>query len=216
MSIEMLLRHPKYRLPVVLVVLCILLQCLSSWLDPYLSYQHQGLSQGQWWRLWTPYLIHTNWPHLLMNIAALAVLTYLHGSYYRPLTFSMLLFIGFPLISLLSYFFSATSFQFVGLSGWLHAILVWGALVDTRRHFTSGWLILAGVAAKVSWEQWHGAEGLTEQLINAKVATDAHLWGACSGVVLFGLTMLAMVRKVYLRRSSLPYTTPIANDSDPR
>lgn len=212
MSIELLLRHPKYRLPILLAVCCLVLQCVASWLDPYFNYQHLGLSQGQWWRLWTPYVLHTNWPHLVMNIAALAVLTYLHGSYYRPLTFSMLVFIGFPLISLLSYFFSPSSFQFVGLSGWLHAVLVWGALVDTRRHFTSGWLILAGVAAKVGWEQWHGAEELTEQWINAKVATDAHLWGVVTGVVLFGLTMLAMVRKVYVRRSAQAYVSESEQD----
>jgi rhomboid family GlyGly-CTERM serine protease len=134
-------------------------------------------------------------------MGALAVISYLHIGYYRPLTFSMLVLLGFPLITLQTYFFSSEQLQFVGLSGWLHGLLVWGALVDTRRHFTSGWLILVGVAGKIGWENWQGGGSLTEQLIDARVATESHLWGYTTGVLLFGFFMLAMVRKAYHRSS---------------
>lgn len=201
MSIQAIFTYRKYRLPLALALVCFVVQCASTLLDPWLNYSATALQNGQWWRLWTPYVIHTNWMHWLMNMSALAVITYLHGGYYRPLTFSLLVLVGFPLISLQSYWFSPAQFQFVGLSGWLHAVLIWGALVDTRRHYTSGWLILGGVSAKIAWEQWQGAGDLTAQLIAAPVAIDSHLWGGTSGVVLFALTMLAMVRKVYLRRS---------------
>lgn len=193
--------YRKYSPPLVLFLLCLIAQCANNLLDPWFSYQASAVGQGQWWRLWTPYLLHTNWVHFAMNMSALAVISYLHIGYYRPLTFSMLVLLGFPLITFQTFMFSSAQLQFVGLSGWLHALLVWGALVDTRRHFTSGWLILVGVAAKIAWENWNGAGGLTEQLIDARVATESHLWGCTTGVLLFGFFILAMVRKVYHRRS---------------
>lgn len=196
-----LFSYRKYSLPIALFLLCLIAQMAHSTLDPWFSYQSYALGHGDWWRLWTPYLLHTNWMHFAMNMAALAVISSLHIGYYRPLTFSMLVLLGFPLISLQTFLFSSEQLQFVGLSGWLHALLVWGALVDTRRHFTSGWLILAGVAGKIFWENWQGAGTLTEQLIDARVATESHLWGCTTGVLLFGFFVLAMVRKIYQRRS---------------
>ncbi|HAT41908.1 MAG TPA: rhombosortase [Rheinheimera sp.] len=196
-----LFSYRKYSLPFVLFLLCFFAQCADSVLDPWFGYNAHDVGHGQWWRLWTPYLIHTNWTHFVINMSALAIISYLHIGYYRPLTFSMLVLLGFPLITLQTFLFSSSQLQFVGLSGWLHALLVFGALVDTRRHFTSGWLILAGVAAKVGWENWLGAGSLTEHLIDARVATESHLWGCTTGILLFGFFMLAMVRKVYQRRS---------------
>lgn len=167
------------------MVLLVLLALFQPQLVSYLQYDRQALLSGQWWRLWTGHLLHTNSWHLVMNLAGLAVITMLHGNYYRRGQFLFLLCAGCLLISLALLFWSPAIGLYVGLSGWLHALLVFGACEDIRRNWSSGWLILAGVAAKVCWEQWQGASADLVTLIEADVAVDAHLYGALCGALLF-------------------------------
>ena len=54
----------------------------------------------------------------------------------------------------------------------------------------SGWVLLVGVAVKVIYEQTVGGSADVAALIDAKVAIDAHLFGAMSGVLLFFLMWL--------------------------
>ncbi len=171
--------------PAVLMVLLVLLALFEPRLVSVLQYDRQALLAGEWWRLWTGHLLHTNSWHLVMNLAGLAVITMLHGNYYRHGQFLFLLLSGFCLISLALLFWSPAIGLYVGLSGWLHALLVFGACEDIRRNWSSGWLILAGVGAKVCWEQWQGASADLVTLIEADVAVDAHLYGAVCGAALF-------------------------------
>lgn len=173
--------------PLTLLALTVLVALFSNDLTPLLQFDRQAVIAGEWWRLWTGHLLHTNSWHLLMNLAGLVVITMLHGNYYQRWQFLFLLLSGFAMISLGLLFWSPAIGLYVGLSGWLHTLLVYGACEDVRRHWSSGWLILAGVAAKVGWEQWQGASSDLVMLIEADVATDAHLYGAVCGVLLFGV-----------------------------
>lgn len=161
------------------------LAAFNTDLVPWLQFDRQAILNGDYWRLWTGHLLHTNQWHLIMNIAGLVVILLLHGNYFRFWTFLFLFITGTGLIGLALLFWSPAINLYVGLSGWLHALLVYGACEDVRRHWSSGWLILAGVAAKVSWEQWHGASSDLVMLIEADVAVDAHLYGAICGIILF-------------------------------
>jgi rhomboid family GlyGly-CTERM serine protease len=169
-----------------LLLLAILLALFEPTLSGILQFDRQAILAGEWWRLWSGHLLHTNSWHLLMNLAGLVVITLLHGNYYQRWQFLFLLLSGLLLISLALLFWSPAISFYVGLSGWLHTLLVYGACEDIRRNWSSGWLILAGVAAKVTWEQWHGASSDLVTLIEADVAIDAHLYGAICGLILFG------------------------------
>ena len=170
-----------------LLALILLLALFSIEVTPWLQFDRNAIHAGEWWRIWTGHLLHTNSWHLLMNLAGLVVITMLHGNYYQRWQFFFILVIGFTLISLGLLFWSPAIGLYVGLSGWLHTWLVYGACEDVRRNWSSGWLILAGVAIKVGWEQWHGASADLVMLIEADVATDAHLYGAISGLILFSV-----------------------------
>ncbi|HCB15825.1 MAG TPA: rhombosortase, partial [Alteromonas sp.] len=107
--------------------------------------------------------------------------------HYRPVTF-LKLFIWCGLgTSLGIYFLSPQLIWYVGLSGALHGIFVWGAFMDILNKVRSGWLLLAGVAAKLVFEQLQGSSEDVASLIDANVAVDAHLYGAVCGVLLFVL-----------------------------
>ena len=89
--------------------------------------------------------------------------------------------------------------QYVGLSGILHGLFVWGACKDVENREKTGWLLLIGITIKVAAEQFGGDTSDIANLIDASVAIDAHLFGAFSGLVVFGSVLL--YKKALTRRA---------------
>lgn len=172
-------------MPVALLSLFLLLQLFQAELQPWLAFDRQAITAGQGWRLLTGHLLHTNSWHLLMNLAGFILILLLHGMYYSGRGLLLLLMAGNLLIGLALYWFSPEIQIYLGLSGFLHALLVCGCLIDIQRNWSSGWLILVATFGKVLWEQYRGASQDVAALIGAEVAIDAHLYGALTGLVLF-------------------------------
>ena len=153
--------------------------------DSQLAYRRSSITGGEWWRLLTGNLLHTNQWHLLMNLAGLWVISFLHECHYRATNFTLL----FVLLCLLQgmglYFFFPALGGYVGLSGMLHGLFTYGALKDIQAGMRSGYLLFAGVCAKVAYEQIYGATDQITQLIGARVATEAHLVGVVTGILVF-------------------------------
>lgn len=78
---------------------------------------------------------------------------------------------------------------YVGLSGTLHGIFGLFALREALSGRRSSWLLVVGLIAKITWEQFVGPSSTTGQLINARIAIEAHLAGTLTGgfmaIVLF-------------------------------
>nr|WP_244943733.1 rhombosortase [Vibrio algivorus] len=147
-----------------------------------MQWNHNAIMTGQWWRIVTGNLTHTNLYHLAMNVAGLWVISFIFRANLEARQF-LLVFTGLCLSvgSLLLF----TSMQiYVGLSGVLHGLFAFYALVEYRLGRKSNALLLTGLTAKILWEQWFGSATGSEALIGAKVAIDAHLFGAISGAVL--------------------------------
>jgi rhomboid family GlyGly-CTERM serine protease len=172
-------------------LLLVLLQFVPDSLRVLLEYRRELPEQS--WRFFTGHLLHSNLWHLLMNLGALALILLLHQSYYRLKSMTFLLIAGCLLISAQLYFFSPDIKIYLGLSGWLHCLIVVGALLDIQHKIRSGWLIFFGAIAKVVYEQWQGPDAELGRLIDANVAIDAHLYGVLSGVLL-GLVLLFSVK----------------------
>jgi len=151
-------------------------------LNEYFIYQRQLISEGQIWRLITGHIFHTNGIHLVLNISALWLLWSLHGHYYSIRNFSALLLVSALICSGGLYYFSPSLIQYVGLSGILHGVFIWGAVQDILNKEKTGYLLLMGVCLKIAHEQVYGASDEISALIEASVAIDAHLWGAIGGV----------------------------------
>ncbi len=106
----------------------------------------------------------------------------LHGDHYTPKSYLLAFISSLVICSLGIYYFDPEMERYVGLSGVLHGIFVWGAILDIKKGWNSGYLLLLGVIAKVAYEQIFGASADVEALINASVAIDAHLWGTVGGL----------------------------------
>ena len=152
-----------------------------------LVYQHQLISQGELWRGFTGHLLHTNGIHLVLNLAALILLWALHGHFYNLINYSLLFISSAIICSVGLYFFSPDITRYVGLSGIIHGIFVFGAMMDIHNKDKTGYLLFIGVWLKIAHEQFYGAGDHVSDLINAKVAIDAHLWGAVGGLLFSGI-----------------------------
>ena len=145
-------------------------------------YQRELIIQGQLWRMFTGHLLHTNHYHLLLNLAALILLWALHGRFYTIKNYSTL-FLFCCITTSIGIFYGTPSLQqYVGLSGVLHGVFVFGALMDIVSKDKTGYLLLIGVWIKIAHEQMYGASSDVSSLIEASVAIDAHLWGAIGGL----------------------------------
>lgn len=151
-------------------------------LQERMQWDHNAIMMGQWWRIMTGNLTHTNLYHLSMNVLGLWIISFIFRDHIKARQF-LLVFIGlcFSVGGLLL----LTSMQiYVGLSGVLHGLFAFYALVEYRLGRKSNALLLIGLTAKILWEQWFGSATGSEALIGTKVAIDAHIFGAISGAVI--------------------------------
>ncbi|NMP16753.1 rhombosortase [Thalassotalea sp. Y01] len=171
-------------LPAIVFVIAVIIHFLPKPIIDQLIYHRDLIAQGEWWRLLTGHFAHTNTNHLLLNLAGLTMLWALHGEHYRHHTYAISITVAALVCSIGMYFLSPDTVRYVGLSGVLHGIFVWGAIKDIHKGWRSGYLLLIGVWAKIAYEQLAGSSADVEKLINARVAIEAHLYGAIGGLLL--------------------------------
>jgi rhomboid family GlyGly-CTERM serine protease len=153
------------------------------------------LHDHAWYRLMTGHLVHTNWPHMLMNSAALLITLLLFPVVYgkaRLLGSCVLwnmLFISFGILLL----FPQIGW-YAGFSGVVHGLLMTGSLLSLREPVSK--LLLVLLVAKVGWELWSGGDSVSTELIDAPVIYEAHLLGLMAGALAaLPLQLLSMVRE---------------------
>lgn len=181
-------QHYSAPLGILLCVLCIGL--FEHQLINVLIYDNQLIAQGEYWRLITGHFLHSNVNHLLLNGAAIILLWALHGQFYTIKSYLLLFLFCALFTSLALYQFDPNLNRYVGLSGILHGVFVYGACLDIYHREKTGYLLLVGVIIKVIHEQMFGASADLAQLIAANVAINAHLWGAIAGLIVFFILLL--------------------------
>lgn len=136
---------------------------------------------GQWWRIVTGNLTHTNTAHLAMNLAGLVGVAFVHRQYYEGR--SLVPMVGVMMVVIGGVMFFAPFDWYAGLSGVLHGLFVWGVVRDIQHKMALGWLLLIGVVAKLGYEVYAGGDAMAADLIGASVAYQAHWAGAITGLV---------------------------------
>jgi rhomboid family GlyGly-CTERM serine protease len=63
---------------------------------------------------------------------------------------------------------------YVGASGVLHSVMAAGVAKHLAQRAWDRWILLAGLCAKLAWEQWGGPAA-------PLIVVDAHLYGAACG-----------------------------------
>ncbi len=112
-----------------------------------------------------------------MNLAGLWIISYLFQPSKKQLVLALLVI---SLVTGIALLFSSIQI-YVGLSGTLHGLFGLFALSEALNGRRSSWLLVLGLIAKIAWEQLIGPSCTTGELINARVAIEAHLAGALAG-----------------------------------
>ncbi|CAE6951445.1 hypothetical protein ACOMICROBIO_GDFFDHBD_03670 [Vibrio sp. B1REV9] len=167
-----------YTLLSIISIICLILQ--SEPMASLTEWHAYNIRHGEWWRIVTGNLTHTNFAHLGMNIAALWII----GFIFRPTTrnFLVIFILLCTFVGTINLFTSLSIY--VGLSGVLHGLFGFWALREVFEGRRSSVLLVVGLIAKIAWEQLYGPSASTATMIGAKVAIDAHLIGAIGGLTM--------------------------------
>ncbi len=154
-----------------------------------LRYDRSGIAAGGWWRLLTAHIVHLDLHHLLLNELGLVLVWALFAADYDPVEWCIIVFSGALAISSGLWWLSPRVGWYVGASGVLHTIMGAGVARHLAVRSWDRWILSAGLAAKLAYEQFGGHEP-------AMVVVDAHLYGAASGFVVGALLSwrLAIIR----------------------
>lgn len=173
--------RPIYAVVAVSMVLMALLQTVPGEWSAVLRYDREAVAAGEIWRLLTGNFVHLGWRHLALNLLGLGIGTWMFAAD-RPAAQWLLATLVSALAVNLGLFWFAPGVRWcVGLSGVLHGLMIVGFGHWAREGERFAWLLLALVAAKMSWEQLGGDMPWASELAGGNVVVDAHLWGAAGG-----------------------------------
>jgi rhomboid family GlyGly-CTERM serine protease len=150
-----------------------------------LAYYHNGIAEGEIWRLISATFCHTNFNHLIMNIVGLIITLALFIDLFKTIKIFPLVIFCSLFIGLCLFFFDSEVIWYVGLSGVLHGLFSYGVANDISKKDSWGYLLGAGLLIKIIYEQIYGASQSTINLIAAEVLINAHLYGALAGFTFF-------------------------------
>jgi rhomboid family GlyGly-CTERM serine protease len=176
----------------VAAVVCLGLALTGDAGRDWLQFDRGALESWQLWRLVSAHLVHLGWLHALLNVAALALIVMLFGDCLRLRELLLAALIAALTIDGGLYFLSPAVQWYVGLSGVLHGLVLFGALTMAKSSRGMGLSILVALLAKVGYEQWLGPLPLTAGAVEGPVLIESHLFGLVGGVI--ALASRAIVR----------------------
>ena len=145
------------------------------------------ISDNQLWLLFSGNIVHLNWVHWGLNMAGLAIVAFFFSSYGSLRQWLLVCLISSLFVGAGLFWWNPAVVTYVGLSGVLHGLFLYGVLREVKQHPASGYLLLLLLVAKLIWEFFYGALPGSEEFTKGTVVTDAHLYGAIGGVASFVL-----------------------------
>jgi rhomboid family GlyGly-CTERM serine protease len=169
-----------------LFVICFSLQ--SAGLVSALQFDRGLIEQGDYWLLLTGHLVHLNWTHWGLNMAGLLIVAIFFSLYGTLLDWLFVLLFSAAVIGLGLYWFHPELIWYVGLSGVLHGLFLYGAMREIRYYPFSGYVLVLLLSGKLFWEYMNGALPGSEEITGGRVLVEAHLYGAVAGLAAVFLT----------------------------
>ena len=159
------------------------LWCAGPGVTEVLRYERGPVLAGQWWRLATGHLVHADGAHLGWNLAGAGLVGWLFAAEYSWRGWCAIVAASVAAIDLGFLALGPGLDWYVGLSGVLHGCMAAGLAAWIARSRDPLVIAIAAVfAAKLAWEQWHGALPFTAGTLAVPVVVEAHAYGALGGL----------------------------------
>lgn len=138
-------------------------------------------AQGEYWRLWTPAIVHFSLPHALFNALGVWILGRSLEARAGTLAFALLVLASAAASNLAQYYWSPET-HFGGMSGVVYALV--GAVLVLQRWQRDWRDVPSGiVAVAVGWLLFC-ATGLFTYIFGTGIANAAHIGGFVCGMIL--------------------------------
>ena len=176
------------------LILSLILLFLQFFQDT-LVFKRDNINQGEVWRLFSGNLVHSNFPHLALNVTGLVICGFLFFDYISPQKFLVSLVFLSLCVGFGIYFFSPALMWYAGISGALYGLfIVGGFFAIINKDFVTGIPLVVFIPIKIAWDLFHGGNQSSAELIGVPVATEAHLYGML-GAFTIGLFLLLQWRR---------------------
>lgn len=173
---------------IIAISLITLLSFSLQWWQPEFLYVRNTVDQGEWWRILSGQLVHTNWPHFALNIGSLVLFALLFYNTIHVRTFTISLFLLIVSVGVCIHLFEPRIHWYAGLSGAIYGLYLIGARTAYQAEDK---LVAVGVAVliigKAAFDHWIGPIQNNAELIGARVVTESHLYGIATAIVMIGL-----------------------------
>lgn len=168
------------------IVLISLVLIVCQVFQSELIFERQKIVDGEVWRIITGNWVHTNIPHLIMNIIGLWLLWMLFNETLTPFMLYLSLFITNLSIGLALLQFNPELFWYAGLSGSLYGLYITGASVALlNKDYIGSIPLFILIPSKLVMDLTQDdITGFSSTLINAPVATEAHIYGVISALAI--------------------------------
>ncbi len=186
--------HPSHVLWLILFLISAVLQI--NWVDDW-RFNRYLVEQGDIWLLFTGHIVHLNWSHWLLNMAGLGIVAFFFSSHASVKQWLSVILVSIIVINLGLWWWMTDIKTYVGLSGVLHGLFLYGALREIRYYPVSGYVLVTVLISKLVWEFFNGALPGSEDMAGGRVLTEAHLLGAIGGTSVW---MLESVKILFVRR----------------
>lgn len=184
--------HSSHVLWLMIFVVSLVLQI--NWVDDW-RFNRALVEQGDVWLLFSGHIVHLNWSHWALNMAGLSIVAFFFSSHASVKQWLTVIIVSACMINIGLWWWMPEIRSYVGLSGVLHGLFLYGALREIRFYPTSGYVLTCVLIAKLVWEFFNGALPGSEDMTGGRVLTEAHLLGAIGGILVWMMGAILAIRR---------------------
>ena len=170
----------------VVILATALLQVVNSNLNGLLSYHSVNFLQNIYFEWLTPSLVHFNWTHWFLNIINLVVIVMFFYRAWNTQNLLTIFAISSAFIMINLYIFNPDVSSYVGMSGVLYALAIYGALQNLQYDKVVSIIVLLYVVLKLFFgETINHLMGVDVALSDFRVIRQVHWYGAGVGILIY-------------------------------
>ncbi|PID33711.1 MAG: rhombosortase [Thiotrichales bacterium] len=186
------LKQPLFVAITFLTILFFIAQLLKT--DFVFNRTH--IESGQWWRIISGNLTHSNYPHLFLNLSGLWMLGFLFVDTLKMKTFIFSSIFLCSIVGFGLYYFTPELQNYYGFSGALYGLFfIAGVNAALNKDIFTGISVVILISGKIAWDYFKEGSHSSEELIGIPVATDAHQYGLAGAILISSLLIIRFYKQ---------------------